>query len=170
MLIQGGITSRDRLINGTIIQLFDWCEYYDDRFDINPERRPEHFKTCAEEILQDIWRYYPSRPPPKDGDNKAMASWSFVKIDFNANIYASIKAPHARYGHAGAYIQLVTSDEVYDDNKLNFERKFVYLYGGFSYSCETACYDTWRYEIPYVPVATPPVSRWTNSGNHWELL
>lgn len=51
MLIQGGITSRDRLINGTKVQLFDRCDYYDERFDINPEKRPEHYKTCAEEIL-----------------------------------------------------------------------------------------------------------------------
>jgi hypothetical protein len=84
MLIQGGITSRDRLINGTKVQLFDRCDYYDERFDINPEKRPEHFKTCAEEILQDIWRFYPKRK-----------TWSFVKIDFNKEKYASLKAPYA---------------------------------------------------------------------------
>ena len=99
-----------------------------------------------------------------------MSSWSFVKIDYNAVVYASLKAPYARYGHAGSYVQMVTDDATYQDNGLTFERKYVYIYGGFSYSCETACYDTWRYEIPYVPVATPPSSRWTNSGNHWEML
>jgi len=99
-----------------------------------------------------------------------MSSWSFVNIDFNENKYASIKAPNARYGHAGTYIYKASADEIYDENKQSFERKYTYIYGGFSYSCETACYDTWRYEIPYVPVATPPPSKWTNSGNHWELM
>jgi len=51
MLIHGGITQRSRKINGTRIQLFDWCEYYDERFNINAEKRPEQFKACAEEII-----------------------------------------------------------------------------------------------------------------------
>ena len=51
MLIFGGMTFRDRVVNNTVIKLFDMCEYYDQKYSIDPERRPETYKTCSEEIL-----------------------------------------------------------------------------------------------------------------------
>lgn len=40
MLIFGGMTSRDRLINGTKLSLFDQCEYYDLKYGLRGEERP----------------------------------------------------------------------------------------------------------------------------------
>jgi hypothetical protein len=51
-----------------------------------------------------------------------------------------------------------------------FERKYMYIFGGFSFECNTACYDLWRYEISYTPLIMAPVADWINAGNHWELL
>jgi len=55
------------------------------------------------------------------------------------------------------------------DNE-EFLRKYLYIYGGFSYFCQTACHDIWRFEIPYSPIKMAPTGRWVNSGNHWEQL
>ena len=55
MLIMGGRTARDRKINGTDIWLFDQCEFYDDKFDIQSENRPYTYRNCGEELLADLW-------------------------------------------------------------------------------------------------------------------
>ena len=55
------------------------------------------------------------------------------------------------------------------DNE-EFLRKYMYVYGGFSYLCHTACYDLWRYEIPWTPLAMAPRSKTVNAGNHWEQV
>lgn len=51
-------------------------------------------------------------------------------------------------------------------------RKYLYVYGGFSFECATACFDLWRYEIPWAPIATYPkkVGKWHNRANHWTLI
>ena len=52
-------------------------------------------------------------------------------------------------------------------------RKYLYIYGGFSFDCTTACFDLWRYEISYGPYNFYPrkdFSEWHNFGNHWVLL
>ena len=50
----------------------------------------------------------------------------------------------------------------------------MYIYGGFSYECATACLDLWRYEIPYAPQRYYPEpdssGEWWNRGNHWSLV
>jgi len=33
----------------------------------------------------------------------------------------------------------------------------MFIYGGFSYNCETACDDLWRFEIPWAPMRYFPV-------------
>jgi hypothetical protein len=73
MLVYGGFTSRVRFINGTEIEVFDECEYYDEKFNLKPEGRPSNFRNCAEEILPDLWRYHILRNV-----------WTYIKIDFNA--------------------------------------------------------------------------------------
>jgi hypothetical protein len=52
----------------------------------------------------------------------------------------------------------------------NLIRKYLYIYGGFSYLCETACADIWRYEIPYFPISMAPVGKVINAGNHWTSM
>ena len=100
MLIYGGITSRKRYINGTTTEVFDECELYDEKFNMDAESRPYNMRNCAEEILPDIWRYHIKRNV-----------WTFIKIDFNRQAYASLKAPSARYAMAGSYVQLDSKDE-----------------------------------------------------------
>jgi len=155
MLIYGGISSRERYINGTRIPIFDQCEYYDEKFGLPAEGRPYNLKNCGEEILGDLWRYHIKRNV-----------WTFIKIDYNQQVYASIKAPSARYGMAASFVQLASAEELMGDEP--FPRKYMYMYGGFSYACTTACYDIWRYEIPYIPISMAPTGRSLNSGNHWE--
>lgn len=156
MLIYGGITNRERYINGTLIPIFDQCEYYDEKFNLPPENRPFNLRNCGEEILGDLWRYHIKRNV-----------WTFIKIDYNPSVYASIKAPTARYGHAGSYVEMGSSEELLGDEEV-FIRKYMYMYGGFSYLCTTACYDLWRYEIPYIPLSMAPSGKSMNPGNHWE--
>ena len=82
---------------------------------------------------------------------------------------SNLVAPYARYGHTGCYVELENAEEVNNDGT-SFKRKYLYVYGGFSFKCATACFDLWRYEIPYTPIIMPPVGRTINLGNHWELL
>ena len=58
------------------------------------------------------------------------------------------------------------------DGKTSMLRKYLYIYGGFAFDCETACLDLWRYEIPYGPIGMYPkkVDRWHNTANHWSLV
>ena len=70
---------------------------------------------------------------------------------------------------AGSYIELSSEEELIGDGE-PFIRKYLYIYGGFSYLCTTACFDIWRYEIPYIPISMAPTGRVLNSGNHWESL
>lgn len=50
-------------------------------------------------------------------------------------------------------------------------RKYLYIYGGFSFACTTACYDTWRYEIAWAPIAYfGESSSWLNRGNNWKVM
>ena len=58
---------------------------------------------------------------------------------------------------------------------MKVKRKFLYIYGGYSFKCETSCYDLWRYEIPFAPLAYYPINNkgsniWQNAGNHWALV
>ena len=71
---------------------------------------------------------------------------------------------------AYSYVWIEDSEEKFYNGEI-FLRKFLVIYGGFSYDCHTACSDIWRYEIPYTPMAVPPPSGgWTNRGNHWTNL
>lgn len=117
------------------------------------------FRNCGEEVLGDLWRYHIRRNV-----------WTFIKIDYNRNAYASLKAPFPRYGGAGCYIALSSAEEIVAVDLEEYERRYLYIYGGFSYFCQTACHDIWRYEIPYAPIAMAPDGRWKNAGNHWEQL
>lgn len=71
MLIYGGISQRTRYINGTDLTIYDRCEFYDEKFDIEPENRPFSYRNCAEEILGDLWRYHIRRNV-----------WTFIKLDY----------------------------------------------------------------------------------------
>ena len=51
---------------------------------------------------------------------------------------------------AASYVEITSTEETIGDEP--FVRKYMYMYGGFSYTCTTACYDIWRYEIPYIPL------------------
>lgn len=105
-----------------------------------------------------MWRYYRKRNV-----------WTYIKIDFHKKKYASLKAPTGRYGHAYSYAYTENAEELFYTREI-YVRKFLYIYGGFSYDCHTACADIWRYEIPYTPINVPPPIDWNNYGNHWAEL
>ena len=179
MLVYGGLTQRYRdfealnlvqqqqkkdnvAIEGDI-DIYDVYNNCEDYLDLNPdvEELPYHVRTCGEEMLNDIQIY-----------NTRAKTWTWIKPSFNANIYLYVKQPSARYGHAGTYVELIDQDTYYRDGTTKLLRKFLYIYGGFSLDCETSCYDLWRYEISYGPMAMYPKKdeEWHNRGNHWTLM
>ena len=111
-------------------------------------------------MLNDIWIY-----------NTRSKVWEWIKPTYNANIDLYVKQPYARYGHAGTYVELLDQDTYMPDGNLLL-RKYLYIYGGFSLNCETACLDLWRYEISYGPIAMYPKKddEWHNRGDHWTLV
>ena len=48
----------------------------------------------------------------------------------------------------------------------------MFIYGGFSFDCTTACEDMWVYDIPFASLSYYPtrVGKVTNYGNHWAEL
>ena len=68
--------------------------------------------------------------------------------------------PTSRYGSAGAYVELEDFFTYLDKAAgVKLRRKYLYIYGGFSFDCTTACNDTWRYQISYAPLSYYPQSR-----------
>jgi len=92
-------------------------------------------------LLNDLWVYYIKR-------NK----WLYIKPDYNRDETKDLLVPTARFGHSGSYVELEDSKTVLPStNNQRLLRKYLYVYGGFSFACTTACFDTWRYEISYGP-------------------
>ena len=98
--------------------------------------------------------------------------WTFVKPGANEDLYLYVKQPFARYLHAGVYVELDDLDTYMFDGETPLRRKYLYIYGGFSYECVTACLDLWRYEIPWGPMGMYPekIGKWHNRANHWTLV
>ena len=96
---------------------------------------------------------------------------TYVKPDYNRQTYSSWTAPSPRYGHAAVYIEI---EIIETDSNQQVKRKYMYVYGGFSYDCATACQDLWRYEISWAPQRWYPEPNsggaWWNRGNHWTLV
>jgi hypothetical protein len=162
MLIHGGMTYRNRnftQIDGTTLDVFNHCEQLTEADDEG--NKPYYLRTCGEEILNDLWFYQIEQ-------NR----WFFVKETFNADVYIYVKKPAARYAHCGSYIQLKDMNTYFADGLTPVLRKYLYVYGGFSYECHTACSDLWRYEIPYAPYLYFPakLGSWVSQANHWTML
>lgn len=163
MLIFGGITWRNKTYTSTsknTYYIFDDCESYASVTGESKEK-PDSLKSCGEELLNDLWRY-----------SKRTGQWIPIKITYNKDTQTKVQAPSPRYGHTGSYVELDDLDSLLDANsQLNLRRKYLYIYGGFSFDCVTACYDTWRYEIPFAPYAYYPTSKSqnVNPGNFWSL-
>jgi hypothetical protein len=121
----------------------------------------DKLKACGEELQNDIWKYSLKRK-----------KWYKIKIDYNREIYQTYKAPYTRVWHAGIYAELKDPETVMNNNTAEpLIRKYLYIYGGFSTECTSACFDTWRYEISYAPLAYYPRSATTyiKPGNYWEM-
>lgn len=65
--------------------------------------------------------------------------------------------PYARYGHTGVYVELNDTRNLQPDGKFT-KRKYLFIYGGFAFECQTACYDLWKYEIPWAPINYYPTN------------
>jgi hypothetical protein len=48
--------------------------------------------------------------------------------------------------HTMVYAETNVKETIAGNQKVR--RKYMYMYGGFSFDCATACMDLWRYEIP----------------------
>ena len=152
MLVFGGTTYRQVNYNGDLL--------FQDWEDISLDLLNETQKTWSEELLNEMWAYSIKRN-----------TWTWIKPDYNALVYSSFKQPSSRYGHAWALIHITAYEST---SKETITRKYMYMYGGFSYDCATACYDLWRYEISYGPQRFYPsptsTNTWWNRGNHWTLM
>lgn len=155
MLVFGGKTYRN-LTGADGKLLFENCE----NEDLSESELGAVAYTCGEQLLNDMWRYHIKRQ-----------TWSFIKPDHNREAYGEFVRPSARYGHAAVYVETTVLDRY--TNQL-VGRKYMYVYGGLSYECVTACGDLWRYEVPWAAQRYYPTpkqgSSWWNRGNHWTLL
>lgn len=170
MLIFGGLTFRNQTFTDgkKNYSIFEDCESFSLVTGIRPSNISDSYRKCGEELLNDLWLYFIKR-------NK----WQYVRLDYNRDDQKAIQIPPARFGHAGTFVELdVNLLFKVQDQKVVFRdvagkllrRKYLYIYGGFSFSCTTACFDTWRYEIPFAPMAYypfPETKAWKNYGNFW---
>ena len=109
--------------------------------------------NCGYDLTNELWEY-----------NIQNDSWLYLKpeIDINNNIQ---QKPYPRYGHAGIYIEKI-------DEELNFTRKYLVIYGGYSLYCQHSCEDMWFYEISYGPQRFYPIKNnniW-EKGNKWKKI
>lgn len=115
-------------------------------------------------MLNDMWMYH-----------VVTGKWTWLKPGTNFGRYPYPYIPSARYGHSGVYVGLkdTTTYRTFPEGEPVF-RKYLYIYGGFSFECTTSCKDLWRYEIQYGPYNMYPkneeYSDWHNFGNHWTML
>ena len=128
-------------------------------------------KSCGEEISNELWKFSLRRK-----------EWYYLKVTYNKEVsmLGAISAPTGRYGHAGVYVELDDAEAVLNSNQIKEDptidaitvmRKYLYIYGGFSNECTTACFDTWRYEISYAPLAYyPTITIYEKPGNYWEAV
>jgi hypothetical protein len=119
-------------------------------------------KACGEELQNDLWKYSLKR-----------RIWQKIKIDYNHEIYTALIAPVIRVWHAGIYAELKDAETIMNNNTAEtLIRKYLYIYGGFSIECTSACFDTWRYEIAYAPYTYYPnsASTFNKPGNYWEVV
>ena len=165
MLVFGGMIRRDRSFvdltqeDGDDLDIYNYCEDYER---INNKPLPYLLRTCGEELMADLWMYHVKTN-----------MWTYVKPAANEDLYLYVKIPYSRYDHASTYAELDDLDTFMADGETFLRRKYLYIYGGFSFDCETACLDLWRYEIPYGPIALYPKKEtlpWHNRGNHWSLV
>lgn len=159
MLIFGGLTARDKTFqdsDNNTYDIYNYCERYTELTGMN---KTEFLATCGEELLNDVWIY-----------EVLAGSWTHLEPDTNKEHARYPMYPAARYGHTGTYVELNDTNNYFDGTDVPVLRKYLYIYGGFSFECQTACYDLWRFEIPFAPMSYYPrnnISDWQNCGNHW---
>ena len=109
--------------------------------------------NCGYEMSNELWEY-----------NIRNDSWKYLKPYVDKNIMNQQK-PYPRYGHAGVYVEIM-------DTEINFLRKYLFIYGGFSLYCQHSCEDMWKYEISYGPQRFYP--KYNNNswerGNKWKRI
>ena len=128
MLVFGGLTAREKYFNDTennTYDIYNYCERYTElsatQADLSINNLTETLKTCGEELLSDLY-------------NVLTGIWTFLKPDMNQELYMWPQIPYARYGHSGSYVELNDTDFTYG-LKEPLLRKYLYIYGGFSFKC-----------------------------------
>ena len=162
MLIFGGVTARDITFkddDGNEYDIYNFCERYEE---LTGNPRNTTYSTCGEELLNDVWIY-----------EVLEGTWTHLKPDVNRDFERYPVYPSARYGHTGTYVELNDTRNYFEGTNIPVLRKYLYVYGGFSFMCQTACFDLWRFEIPFAPMSYYPmnnITEWRNAGNHWKLV
>jgi len=99
MLVFGGLTYRNKSFGDNSTLVFEDCENEELKLFWNATSGqiekytdiPDYYKSCGEELLNDIWRYHVKRN-----------MWSYIKVDYNKDLYSEYTAPSARYGHSAS--------------------------------------------------------------------
>lgn len=82
MLVFGGLVRRDRTFKnpetGRELDIYNYCEDYE-RI-TQSESLPYYLRTCGEELTRDLWLY-----------NVKDNFWTWVKPDYNAELYLYVK-------------------------------------------------------------------------------
>jgi len=85
---------------------------------------------------------------------------------YNPDLTTSITKPSARYGHQAAIITRTGSSSGF-----TYNRKYMYIYGGYSPDSNGYCNDFWRYEIPYAAQRFYPTDTgYWKRGNYWRKI
>jgi hypothetical protein len=124
MLIFGGLTARDKTFedaDGNIYDIYNYCERYTEIIGLNLTTA---LATCGEELLNDIWIY-----------SVLEGTWTFMEPGFNQDAYLWPRIPYARYGHTGSYVELNDTSVYFENFMVPVLRKYIYIYGGFSFDC-----------------------------------
>ena len=101
--------------------------------------------TCGEKITNYIYSY-----------NIQTDTWLQINpIQTIPGNPQTFEVPSARYGHACVIVS-IKSQEYTNNYAKEITRKYMYIYGSYSPDCECACYDMWRYEIPWAGMRYQP--------------
>ena len=112
--------------------------------------------NCGYDLTNEIWEY-----------NIEKDSWKFIK-PYIESTKSTQQKPYPRIGHSAVYYE-VSENSV---SGINFIRKYMFIYGGYSIYCQHSCEDMWSYEISYGPQRFYPDSKYfissSEQNNIWE--
>jgi len=148
MLVFGGKTYLHEKDPETGKLIYHGCEHL-------PTPLQESWRSCNEQITNELWRY-----------DIARAKWEFIKpaAERSPTTGEFLGFPASRFGHTAAVIEVAEGSN-------GMKRVYMCIYGGWSLQCTgNICNDVWKYEIAWAAQALYPkfldVDEW-DRGNQW---